>query len=259
MKIFFTIIVLMMQFFVMPAGAQVEDEEGPYNPERAFYRANMYYESGDYAKALEENETILAEGVKSGNLYYNIGNAYFKSGEIGEAMLNYQRALRYMPRDSDLLSNYSYAKSLMKQPDVPPSRFVAFRWMDRALSFITLKQAIMIACALYFIIVLHVIVTKVFKRYTVYSTVIIIVLSAVLIALFIPLVQKVKELREGGIVTAAITDARFEPLEGATSHYALYEGMKVYIIGSKDDWLKVKRPDGKIGWVPKNDVGLIGM
>jgi hypothetical protein len=56
----------------------------------------------------------------------------------------------------------------------------------------------------------------------------------------------------GAIILAKLTDARYEPVEKSNSHFPLYEGNKVFVLRQSDGWLKVKRPDGKIGWVPEN-------
>ena len=79
-----------------------------------FYQANTYYSMEKYNKAIEAYEEALNSGFESGNLYYNLANSYFKNGRLGEAILNYEKAMRLIPRDSDLKLNYEYAKSFIK-------------------------------------------------------------------------------------------------------------------------------------------------
>lgn len=254
-KHFFTLILLIMS----ATHVSYAQEEAVMTPERDFYRANLYYEAGNYAGAIEKEVSILDKGLKSGNLYYNLGNAYFKNGELGKAILNYERARRLMPRDSDLLSNYRHAKSLMKRPDPPSKRFILFKWLDMGMDYLTLKQSMVVSFMLYYFLVVYIIITKVFKRYARYSTLISYVLCILLVLVVIPTAQKIKDLNQGAIVTAKIIDARFEPLQDAAVHFPIYEGMKVYVLRTKGDWCKVKRPDGKIGWLPKNALGIIGI
>ena len=229
------------------------------SPEKAFYRANMHYEAGDYDEAIKDNRSIIAGGLKSGNIYYNLGNCFFKKGETGRAILNYERALRFNPRDSDLLSNHSYVKTFMKRQDPPREKATVLRWLDRAFGYLTLKQAIMLIFLIYYFLISYVIVAKVFKRYAFFSTPAIILLLAVLAIMIVPTFRKIRDVERGAIVVSKITDTRFEPLENEAVYFPLYEGMKVDVLRSREEWHKVKRPDGKIGWVPARDIEIIGI
>ncbi len=75
---------------------------------------NDAYKRGDYAVAIEQYEEVLDNGFESGALYFNLGNSYYRKGELGKAILNYERAKRLLPRDSDLNFNYHYALSQVK-------------------------------------------------------------------------------------------------------------------------------------------------
>jgi len=76
-----------------------------------FVSAGMAYKDGRYESAIERYRTILDGGRESGALYYNFGNSYFKKGNLGKAVLNYERAKRFIPRDSDLNFNDTYVQS----------------------------------------------------------------------------------------------------------------------------------------------------
>src|SRR5262249_59285760 len=90
------------------------------SPKTVFFRGNSLYSEERYAEAAAQYEQILGEGLASGSLYFNLGNAYFKAGDVGRAMLNYERARRLMPGDPDLVANLAYASSLADvSEDVP--------------------------------------------------------------------------------------------------------------------------------------------
>ena len=76
-----------------------------------FYKGNTLYEQGSYADAISEYSKLLGQDIESGHLFYNMGNAYFKKGELGQAILHYEKAKRLIPRDSDLKLNYKFALS----------------------------------------------------------------------------------------------------------------------------------------------------
>lgn len=228
-----------------------------YDPGKAFYRAKALYDSGDYDKAVQENEAILAAEFRGGNVYYNLGNAYFKKGDLGKAILSYERAKLYMPMDSDLLANYRYAKSMMKRPDPPENRFWFFVRLDSAFDYLTMGQGVALAEILYCLLILYVIVTKVFGKFAGHSTSIIMTMVIVLVMVVVPLTHKAGELAKGAIVTTLITDAKYEPYDNATVHFPLYEGMKLEVLRTKGSWSKIKRPDGQIGWVKRDAMELI--
>ncbi|TMA39023.1 MAG: hypothetical protein E6J79_04720, partial [Deltaproteobacteria bacterium] len=81
-------------------------------PNTIFFHANALYGEERWAEAAAEYERVLAVGWESGNLYFNLGNAWFRAGDVGRAVLDYERARRLIPRDPDLHANLSYAREL---------------------------------------------------------------------------------------------------------------------------------------------------
>ena len=107
----------------------------PFAAQEAFFEeGNRLYQEGDFAGAVELYERILESGVESGELHYNLGNAWFRLGEIGPAVLHYERARRMMPRDDDLRANLELARSLTVDEITPLPGFwllrVARWWVD---------------------------------------------------------------------------------------------------------------------------------
>ena len=95
---------------------------GPLAAQEAFFdEGNRRYREGDYAGAVELYGRILESGVESGELHYNLGNAWFRLGELGPAILHYERARRIMPRDDDLGTNLELARSLTVDQVTPVS------------------------------------------------------------------------------------------------------------------------------------------
>ena len=83
--------------------------------EDKFFQANKFYSQGEYKKAALLYEKITNSGVKTGNIYYNLGNTYFKLGRKGKAILNYERALKLIPQDEDLSANISFVRSALAE------------------------------------------------------------------------------------------------------------------------------------------------
>ncbi len=213
-----------------------------------FYKANTLYEQGSYDEAISEYSKLLSQGMESGNLYYNLGNCYFKKGETGKAILNYERSKRLIPRDSDLSSNYTFALSqLMTQ-----SADTSISWTKKATGIfnnMSINELTVIISAIFIVTILFMIVRLFipFRRRSFYA----LLSSLFIIFIFIAfsLFNRVSLIDKEAVVIVESTEARFEPFENATIHFTLYEGTKLYVVQSKKDWSKIKRPDGKAGWI----------
>ena len=87
---------------------------GADNPPDEFVAANKFYEEKDYASAIRLYESIINQGNESAEIYFNLGNAYFKSGDLGYAVLYYIRARRLSPADEDIRHNLEFARRFSK-------------------------------------------------------------------------------------------------------------------------------------------------
>jgi tetratricopeptide (TPR) repeat protein len=203
---------------------------------KGFYQGNTNYESGDYAAAIRAYEKILDQGLASGPLYFNLGNAYFKSGKLGKAVVNYERAKRWMPRDNDLRANLNYAQGLVKYA------------LPMQSSNISLDELSLILAGLFLLLVILIFFRR---RYTFIVILLIFIFVAGLVA------RKVDLIGKEAVVCVESVSARFEPRQDATVHYSLYEGAKISIVARDGNWVKVKRSDGQLGWMETSAVESI--
>ena len=79
-----------------------------------FDSGNKFYENKDFESAARMYENIRSQGFESAELYFNLGNAYFKQGKLGEAILNYMRAQRLNPSDEDIRHNLEFARQFSR-------------------------------------------------------------------------------------------------------------------------------------------------
>ena len=91
--------------------------------------ANQAYTEGDFEKAIADYEQILSQNLHSAALYYNLANAYFKQGKLGEALLNYNRASRIAPSDEDIRHNQAYAEKMTKDSIEKIPEFFLVTWL----------------------------------------------------------------------------------------------------------------------------------
>lgn len=226
------------------------------DPNRLFYRGNDLYAEGKYSEAIEEYSRIVEEGYENGGLYYNLGNSYFKIGDIGRAILNYERAKRLIPRDADLESNYRHARSLVEGQTYTPNYNFVMRFIRNMFSQFTINE-ITLLLSIIFVIVTVILIAAVYigpKRNLIIT---IAILGLVFVVGVIALNQKSGAIGKESVVVTESTEAKFEPFDRATTHFTLYEGMKVNKIIDKEDWYKIKRLDGKAGWIKKTSLEVI--
>jgi tetratricopeptide (TPR) repeat protein len=244
---------------ILPAGMPFAENAAKDSSE-LFRQANIFYEARDYAKAIESYVSILDSGVESGNLYYNIGNSFFKLGKLGYAILCYDRAARLKPRDSDIRSNLEYARSLVDDPGYGTlqadtlSRVILLPFRAFNLGLLTLVVA-----ALYIMTAILLVVTILYRllgrrlRYVTAAFVIIFVYSLAAFGLR----YRDEVILKHGIIIQANVEAKYEPIDKSTTYYKLNEGCEVIILKSANDWRKIKRADGKKAWVRKDAVEAI--
>ncbi|MFA6321615.1 MAG: SH3 domain-containing protein [Candidatus Omnitrophota bacterium] len=253
-------IILIITVLLSIAGTAFSEELKPLDQNKLFYSANSFYEKRDYEKALNEYKKILDMGIESGALYYNIGNCYFKLGKLGYAILFYDKAERIIPQDGDLKSNLSYAMSLVgaSSADAPRKNpivsVIKAPFMDLNLNGIAI-----FALAIYIVfIVLQIagIVNPVFAKKT--RLLYIITFSFFVVSLGAFAIRYYDEdiVRRGVVVQRGV-ECRYEPIDKSNIFYKLQEGERVSVLKTRDGWRRVRRLDGKTGWVRQETVDEI--
>ncbi|MFH1856520.1 MAG: tetratricopeptide repeat protein [Candidatus Omnitrophota bacterium] len=224
-----------------------------------FYKGNAAYSEEKFDEAINDYEKILSMGSNGGRLYYNLGNAYFKKGLLGKAILNYSRARRLIPRDADLKANLNYARSLIKGGVLIQRRNLFSRFFFGLAGFFSFNESVFLSAILYFILfilIIFVIMIKKFKRVFLGTTIVFTVLFIIFVSFSLVKFFRIVVEKEGVIVVDK-ADARFEPFEEATVFFTLNEGESFFVAVSKENWLKVRRIDGKEGWIKKEKTELL--
>ena len=221
-----------------------------------FFQGNASYGEEDYEGAISDYEEALSLGFESGPLYYNLGNAYFKAGSLGKAILNYLRAGRLMPNDADLKANLGYAQSLIKGGAIQPERKRPARVFFKLAGFFSLDGITLLCAILYFVLcglIISLILLENARKILIYSSAAILVILIFFTSIFIAQYDKVLVQKEA-VVIAEYSDAKFEPFDAVTTFFILYEGEHIAIITSREGWVKVRRGDGRQGWVKTEDI-----
>jgi len=225
-------------------------------PSGDFKSANQLYDAGKYAEAAAAYEKIEP---KTANIYYNIGNAHYRLGQPGEAILNYRRAQLLSPRDPDILANLRFTEQRAGVNEVNAPSKVWQRVLQTAVFSRTLNEWAGYELASIWLTVMAIAAACWFRKG---RTVFVVAAVACLAALALTagvLVYRIAPARSAAtaVVIVKHTDARFAPLADATVHFPLEEGTTVAINEDRGQWLFVERADGQQGWVNADTLGRI--
>ncbi|RKY41707.1 MAG: hypothetical protein DRP85_05320 [Candidatus Makaraimicrobium thalassicum] len=234
-----------------------EPAAGYVSPERLFSRGNDHYEKAEYGKAIDEYEKIPALGYESASLYYNMAGAYFKAGRLGKAILNYARAKRIMPRDADITANDKFARAMVKGEVIPEKGIWTWRPVRIYSRSFTVDELTWLSSGLYVLIIVLLFIAVIRSDTNWYRLTGIVLLFVFILFNSAVIWHKAGSMRRDGITVVPRAEALFGPFDSATKFFTLNEGMRVTVIKAKDDWYKVRRADGKVGWVRKAEIEKI--
>ncbi len=221
-----------------------------------FVLGNQDYKQGRYQEAISQYEAIIASGMESGEVYYNLGNAYFKINEIGKAIANYERALELIPRDSDVIFNLRYARSLTQKRLVNPDTNFFREMMQGHIAYYTVDEMVVIITVLVLLLGAVFLLGWIFKWSRFIQIGLRLIVTVLLVMYAFGLWQKTVRQADRAIVLRAVS-ANFEPRQEATSHFDLTVGAPVKVLTTRDGWVKVRRQDRRLGWIPRDALEIL--
>lgn len=224
--------------------------------------ADKAYQENDFKTAIGIYEAILEGGQESADVYYNLGNSYYKDKSIAKAILNYERALLLSPGDDDIAYNLEMAKSKTVDKVTPKSEIFIVSWIRsvRDLMGEPAWSALAIACFIVFLSGMgtYVFGGKVIVRKTGFSFAVIFLLLSVAANLFANSRKEKLLNRTGAIVMQPTVTVKSTPDDSGTDLFVLHEGIKVYINDdSMKGWKEVSLEDGSRGWLPAESIEVI--
>jgi len=237
--------------------------------EDLFKQANEFYQQERYKEAIETYQQIIAGGFESWEVYYNLGNAYFRYGDIGHTILNYERAKRLVPQNEDVLHNLKIATlSIVDKVEEPPQFFVIKvlnDFLDYSELRMNLDQLTRVMLFVYIVFMILVIIrifirNKPARRRVFYVMLPVLVILIILFITFQVQIYSASKSDEAIIVVDKV-DVMSSPGEDATQVFALHQGVKVNIETTlkreQEDWIEIRLADGKSGWVLANVIERI--
>ncbi len=226
-----------------------------------FISANAFYAEGKYQEAIENYNSLLAEDNISTDIYFNLGNCYYKTDDIPNAILNYEKALKLKPDNEDALFNLKMAnKRTIDKIDRLPELFIGNTWKKLVTSK-TVESWAYYTIGLIFLSLLlfmsYLLMQQVIiKKAGFYAGFFFLGLS-IFTLLMASQHHSIVEQSTEAIIFAPTTTIQSEPNINAEKLFTLHEGTKVTLLEENSDWSKIKLPNGNIGWIKSEEIKSI--
>jgi tetratricopeptide (TPR) repeat protein len=214
--------------------------------ESAFAAANQAYDEARFQEAAEGYESLVQSGKWNAALFYDLGNAYYRLGNFGKAILNYERALALEPRHPEAQANLRLASDEARALELRSD------WIERYAAMATVKQ-FSIAAAVAFWIALFIAARLWLSRRRSAGGIALIALSLVVCGVSIFGIYTLDNGTRGNalaIVTAKEVQARLATADNAKSVLLLPAGSEIKILSERGDWVYAALPNDQRGWIP---------
>jgi tetratricopeptide (TPR) repeat protein len=221
-----------------------------------FNTANKLYAEGNFADATATYEKILQSKAVSPALFFNYGNAEFKSGNLGRAIAAYRQAALLTPRDAEVRANLEFARNQVQGPTLRESR-----WSRTAgwLGLLTLNEWTGLAVVAFWLMLALLVARQIrpslktalggFTRCAVAVTVLACACLGVNAAIHFS--------KQTAVVVAQAATARSGPFDEAQNAFTAHDGAELAVLDHRDNWLQVTDGSGRIGWLQRQQVEIL--
>ncbi|MEN9918525.1 MAG: hypothetical protein RL662_961 [Bacteroidota bacterium] len=227
--------------------------------------SQLQYQEGNFRKAIELLEAEIDQANKRGEasaqLYYNLGNAYFRDGELAKAMLNYERALLYDPGDADIRHNIEYTQTRIEDKILTADNFFLKIWFEGlqnlqpSNSWATLSVVffvLFIGCLFLFFFA----PIRALKKTGFYAG--LVLLASLIFTNIFAVNQKSKiKNRNTAIVMEGSVPVASSPSSSSKELFILHAGTKVSVNKTDGSWCEIEIANGSIGWIQKDKIEII--
>lgn len=226
-----------------------------------FRNGNEAYQKGKYEEAISDYQQILKMGYESPELYYNLGNAYYKMHKIGPAVLYYNRALKLAPRDEDIRHNLELVNMRVvdRIPSIPELFYI--RYFKSFQNLFGTGTLFWITAIFYMLTILFIVLALLVRNRGFRKVSRQLAWAIGIVFLVFAFILGTKTWAQTHTVEAVVlvpkVDVKSAPTKDGTLVFSLHEGVKVRVEQKTDGWFEIKLADGKEGWLPTRAVGII--
>ncbi len=248
-------IVFIIAYLVF-AGAQMQAA-----PDSIFMKANQLYQDGHYEESIELYESVLLGGFESAALYYNLGNACFRSNKLGKARLYYEKSLKLNPTDDDVQANLKFLEGLLADRfEVLPEIFYK-KWINSAVASRSADKWAYISVVFFIVSIISIIVYLMlrqilWRKIGFYASIMTLLVS--LASLTAAWKQHQDDVNpKTAVVTELSVNVKSAPRETGLGLFVLHEGAKVWLEDNTSGWQEIRLSDGRKGWLPEKSISPV--
>ena len=226
--------------FVATSGFAQSDPE--------FAKANDEFAKGDFKAAISDYEALVHAKQWSAPLFYNLGNAYFRAGDFGKSILNYERALALDPHQPEAAANIVLVREEARALELQRNGF------DSALKHVS-ATPVTIAAAVGFWVLLFGVILRIFSRQRSVLPMTLATLGCLVAVVSAAVVYRIETTRSNlGVITGHDTRARLATADNASTVLQLPPGSEVQILSRRGEWMYAALPNNLKGWLPSSSV-----
>ncbi len=229
--------------------------------EEQFKQANDLYQKGEYDKASAIYEEIIDQGYSNAEVYYNLGNAYYKLDKVPDAIINYERARRLNPDDEDIDFNLNIANLKIVDKIKPVPKFFLTEWLIGIRDLWGSRTWAIFAVIFVWVAAIFlsgfILIWSPSVKKLMFSLAIISVILATFSFVFGWQSSEIEKTHDHAIIFPSSVYVKSSPDENGNDLFILHEGTKVQIMDKVGDWNKIKLADGNVGWLLAETVEVI--
>lgn len=213
------------------------------------------YSQARYDDAIRIYEAVINKEGGCAELYYNLGNAFYRSGMIGKSILNYERALRFDPTDKDAKANLEHALSMTKDEVAEQYELFLVTWFKSIVNAVSITSWAVMAVAAFILLLLSLLLFFFNQRAGIRKTALVFVVFSLFVTIFANVaashIYNYINDKSEAIVMREEAYLKSTPDNSGTELIKIHEGRKVKIIDdTMREWKEVELEDGTVGWLP---------
>ncbi|EKT3964335.1 tetratricopeptide repeat protein [Flavobacterium psychrophilum] len=224
----------------------------------AFDKGNNLYQKGNYQEAITVYESVVKSGQQSAELYFNLGNCYYKLNKVAPAIFNFEKALLLNPNDSEIRNNLAFAQKMtidevVETPKVGFAKII--RDFTSSYHYDTWAWIAIVFSVLFLICFVGYYFSNTTMLKRIFFTSVLFILLFAMVSVFAGFFEKNQSNNDRpAIVFADITLVKSEPKSTAQDAFVLHAGTKVFVLESLNNYKKIQLLDLKEGWIEKSAI-----
>lgn len=225
-----------------------------YAEKTLFTSANNLYTNGNYTKAILKYDSILSNNIESHEIYYNLGNCYYKIGDWANAIWHYEKSLK-IEKNEKTIHNLALTNSRIIDKIEPLPQIFYKKWTISISQFLSTKywQILALLFVWIFLMLRTLILFTTYKKYKLSYVLFIISILFLFIAEFS--YNNIK--KQEAIIFSSTVIVNSAPTSNSTDLFSLHAGTKIKIIDKIEDWINIKLINGNTGWIKQNNCRVL--